>query len=280
MLEKKEMDYRLLGEVCPGTTMTKKTSIDSQRHAAFLFSVVIPAYNEEVRLPRTLGLLEKVNNQCSMEVIVVCDGCTDKTSAVAREWQDKFSLRVITYSQNRGKGYAIQQGVAKASGAIIAFMDADGSTPPSELLRLASPIISADADIVIGSRRIEGALVKKQPLFRHLMGRLLSWITRNWFSLPYKDTQCGFKLFRRKCALALFEEMRCNGFEFDLEILYRAHQANMRISEIGVLWQDCSGSKVAPIRDGFKMLKAMLLIRYADLPFLYFRKLANQTRSQ
>jgi len=71
-----------------------------------------------------------------------------------------------------------------------------------------------------------------------------------------------------------------NGFEFDLEILYRAHQANMRISEIGVLWQDCSGSKVAPIRDGFKMLKAMLLIRYADLPFLYFRKLANQTRSQ
>jgi len=227
---------------------------------AFL-SVVIPAYNEESRLPATLAELQKIITKISVEIIVVCDGCTDGTIGILNRWMDILPLKIISYSKNKGKGYAVRQGVLAASGEIIAFMDADGSTPPSELLRLIKPIKDGKADMVIGSRRAEGAHVKKQPPGRHLLGKLFSLFTKSILSLPYKDTQCGFKLFDRAIAKKLFSRASYDGFEFDLDILYMAHADGLRVIEAGVEWNDCSGSKVDTIRDGLSMLQAVINIR-------------------
>jgi glycosyltransferase involved in cell wall biosynthesis len=226
-----------------------------------LLSVIIPAFNEESRLPDTLRLMEPLAKQFPIEIILVCDGCTDNTRDIAIQWIDRLPLYVIAYPENKGKGYAIQQGVLCSRGQIIAFMDADGSTPPSELIRLAAPILLGDAGIVIGSRRADGAILKKQPLFRRILGTLLSVAVRSFLSLPFRDTQCGFKLFRREYALELFRDMQFTGFEFDLDILYRAHRKKIPIIETGVVWEDRKGSKVNPLRDGFRMLRSIILIK-------------------
>lgn len=227
---------------------------------AFL-TVVIPAYNEESRLPATLAALQEIIAEMSLEIIVVCDGCTDGTIDILDSWMDRLPLRIISYPKNKGKGYAVGQGVLAAKGEIVAFMDADGSTPPRELLRLIKPIEDGEADMVIGSRRAEGAQVKKQPLARHLLGKLFSVITTSILSLPYRDTQCGFKLFDRTIAKMLFRKAVYDGFEFDLDILYMAHNNGLRVIEAGVEWNDCSGSKVNTIRDGLSMLGAVINIR-------------------
>lgn len=224
-------------------------------------SIVIPAYNEEYRLPKTLDSLCGMVCRRIAEVIVVCDGCTDRTATVAAQWGDCLPLRVVTYPLNRGKGYAVRQGVLAANGQIIAFMDADGSTPSSELLRLADPILSGQADVVIGSRRAIGCDVKKQPPLRHCLGAILSLTTRKLLHLPYLDTQCGFKLFRRDSAIALFHRLLSDGFEFDLELLYLAAQMDLRTLEIGVAWRDCQDSKVSPVCDGLRMLATIRNIR-------------------
>lgn len=260
-----------LMEDCNKQTKYAVTKSAKPSKQVFL-SIVIPAFNEESRLPDTLGLMEQLTKRFSIEIIVVCDGCTDNTREIALQWAGQLPLKVIAYPQNRGKGYAVQQGILSAQGQIIAFMDADGSTPPAELMRLTAPIVSGDASIVIGSRRVSGAILKKQPLHRHILGKLLSVITQSILALPYQDTQCGFKLFRRESALELFEELRCTGFEFDLEIMYRAHKKKIPIVETGVVWQDRSGSKVSPLRDGFRMLRAMAVIKWSGRTCLSYRK--------
>jgi len=244
------------------STVLEPLSFESEtdKKRPFL-SVVIPAYNEETRLPATLNALEQVHQAAPIEILVVCDGCTDRTRDVAAERIGRLPLKVITYPVNRGKGYAVREGVRAANGHIIAFMNADGSTPPSELLRLAEPIASGEVDIVIGSRRASGRRVQKQPPLRHFLGKILSLTTQTFLDLPYLDTQCGFKLFRRQQAKMLFNRIFCDGFEFDLEVLYLAKQMNIPTREIGVIWQDVAGSKVAPVRDGLRMLEAIGGIR-------------------
>lgn len=226
-----------------------------------VISIIIPAYNEEARLCRTLFLLEKIDPKTPFEVIVVCDGCTDRTRQIACQWSHRLPLRVLAYPENKGKGYAVRQGVLAASGQIVAFMDADGSTPPSEVFRLADTLVDCQADIVIGSRRAGGAVVTRQPVHRHLLGKLFSMAAWLILSLPYKDTQCGSKVFRRGQALDLFGDMRWDGFEFDLDILFRATKRRMKVLEVGISWNDQAGSKVSPVRDGLKMFRAMFLIR-------------------
>lgn len=231
-------------------------------------SVIIPAYNEEKRLPSTLASFKGIADKLNMEIIVVCDGCTDKTAKVVDNWMQTLPIKAISYKNNRGKGYAVRKGVLEASGNIIAFMDADGSTPPEELLRLIKPLASGNADIVIGSRRIVGAKVKRQPIHRYILGWTFSFFTRSILSLPCHDTQCGCKLFKRNNARLLFRKTKCDGFEFDLDVLYLAHSRGLQILEIGVVWNDVAGSKVNVIRDGYKMLKAVLTIRSSYIPFI------------
>ncbi len=230
-----------------------------------LVTVVIPAYNEQSRIATTLKSIEMLSGKLNLEVIVVCDGCSDNTADVVKSFSGKFRLKVIEYSRNRGKGCALRMGVMVACGEAIAFMDADGSTPPSELLRMLDVLTLDTLDIVIGSRRCKDSIVARQPIHRHLLGRFFSEIVKFSLQLPYNDTQCGFKLFKRRAAKILFRASRYNGFEFDLDILYMAYNKGFKVKEFGVRWNDVAGSKVRVLNDGCDMLKAIASIRLSHL---------------
>lgn len=230
-------------------------------------SIIIPAYNEAGRIAETLeavaAFLDTGRTEgADWEVIVVCDGCTDATAQVAGAFADRLPLQVTGYPVNRGKGYAVRQGVAVSAGDIIAFMDADGSTPVRELARLSVPIQNRQADIVIGSRRAEGATVTAgQSFVRQFLGRAFAQHSRIVLGLDVRDTQCGFKVFRGSVARALFAALRCDGFAFDLELLAEARARGLRVLERGVEWRERSGSTVRPLRDGIRMLRAAWRIR-------------------
>lgn len=233
------------------------------------FSVVIPAYNEENRLGKTLKALETValrDNTLwrSVQVVIVCDGCRDETEKVARAWKtiDTMTVDVVAYGVNRGKGYALRRGMARTTGDVVAFLDADGSTSPAEFALLIPPILSGQCHVVAGSRRHgESVIPKKQPWKRRLLGGLFSLYTRTILSLPLYDTQCGCKLFRGDLGRKLFNLAREDGFAIDLEILYMAQLFGLTIAEKGVCWEHAEGSTVRPLRDGFKMLLAALRLR-------------------
>lgn len=224
-------------------------------------SIVIPAFNEEKRILSTLESLRSFCHETadpllkSVEVIVVCDGCTDRTEQVVLDWSGCPEPRVLSYPDNRGKGHAVKLGILRSRGRIVAFMDADGSTPVPELVPLAAPIIHGDADVVIGSRRAEGATIQeRQPLSRRLLGRAFSLYNRVVLGIPFLDTQCGFKLFRGTPGRELFRDIHCTGFGFDLEVLVAARTRSLRVVEIGVQWNDVPGSTVSPVADGLRML--------------------------
>jgi len=230
-------------------------------------SVVIPAYNEEARILATLNALRDVvlsarNALGEVEVIVVCDGCTDRTEDVVRGFGWDDVVRVVSYPGNRGKGHAVRLGIHASRGRYVLFMDADGSTPVREMTRLLEPLQHGDADIVIGSRRATGAnLPVRQPPVRRFLGACFATVVRWLVGLPVLDTQCGFKLFRGDVARDLFARMTCDGFAFDLELLALARARNLRVREMGVEWHDVAGSTVRPWRDGLRMLRAALDLR-------------------
>ncbi len=229
-------------------------------------SIVIPAFNEEHRIGALLQALQPVAQSAAaggaVEVIVVCDGCSDRTETIARTSADLPNLRVVAYSPNRGKGHAVRTGVSHSRGAVVAFMDADGSTPAVEVERLAAPIAAGHADVVIGSRRAAGAhVVTAQPWYRRFLGLAFAAVTRRLLGLPYLDTQCGFKLFRGDLAHELFRTTDCPGFGFDMEILLAARRRGLRVLEMGVSWRDIPGSKVSPIADGWRMLRTAWSLR-------------------
>jgi dolichyl-phosphate beta-glucosyltransferase len=229
-------------------------------------SIVIPAYNEEKRIGTVLASVRDFVGRGlwpgRVETIVVSDGCTDGTEQVVREWQGLPGLRLVGYPDNRGKGYAVREGIMQSRGRIVAFMDADGSTPVTELLRLALPIQRNEADVVIGSRRVGGARIEeRQPLHRRLLGHAFSLCNRLILDIPFHDTQCGFKLFRGDGARELFRNVQCPGFGFDLEVLVAARKRGLRIAEIGVAWRDTPGSKVSPVPDGWRMLRMAWQLR-------------------
>ncbi len=231
-------------------------------------SVVIPAFNEEKRLPSTLAFFEEVADQISLEIIIVCDGCTDNTGSIIEEWSGRLPIRVISYPDNKGKGYAVRKGMLAAGGDIVAFIDADGSTPPIELIRLVRLLEKEKADVIIGSRRVPGAVIKRQNIRRYTLGRLFSFFTKAALSLPYLDTQCGCKLFKRKVARLLFRLSKYDGFEFDLDIVYLAYIRGLRIREIGITWNDIAGSKVRVIADGLKMIQTVLMIKLTHIKIM------------
>ena len=230
-------------------------------------SIIIPAFNEEERLGATLEktasyLRRGSGSDESCEVIVVCDGCADGTEDIARGFADKLPLRLISYAQNRGKGYAVRRGVAASSGRLVAFMDADGATPVEEIGPLSAPILGGEADIVIGSRRVPGASVAvRQPPLRRVLGRSFSCLSQALLGLRVQDTQCGFKVFDGTVARDLFRRLSCDGFAFDLEVLAEAGERGLRVVEKGVHWNEVPGSTVHPFRDGLRMARALLRIR-------------------
>ncbi len=229
-------------------------------------SVVVPAYNEEQRLPRTLDrLYEYYETQpYTYEVIVVSDGSKDKTSDIVKAFaveHPKFQL--IDYSPNRGKGYAVRTGILAAQGEFILFCDADLATPQEETEKLL-PRMTAGADIAIGSRPLrDSQLEKHQPLYREMFGRLSNKLIQVLAVRGIQDTQCGFKLFTRKVAHDIFSRCKLDEFGFDFECLMVARDLGYRIDEVPIRWLDQEGSKVVLMRDGPRALRDLVKIRMA-----------------
>jgi dolichyl-phosphate beta-glucosyltransferase len=219
--------------------------------AAPILSLLIPAYNESARLGATLDqvLAYLAAQPYSSEVIVVDDGSTDSTGAVAEAYfaahQGRVATRVLSYTLNRGKGYAVRQGLLAAQGTVAIFSDADLSTPIEETPNLLEPILKGSYDVVFGSRALcDSQIGRHQPWLREASGRFFNRMVRLATGLPYADTQCGFKAFRLDVCRPVVEGACLDRFGFDVELLFLAHQAGLRLREQAVRWNDATGSKV------------------------------------
>jgi len=230
------------------------------------FTAVIPCYNEAARiggsLRSTLDYLAA--NAPESELIVVNDGSTDATAAIAREKLDgaRIRTRLLENFPNRGKGAAVRSGLLAARKPIGLFFDADLSTPLGETPKLIEPIAHGEVDIAFGSRALDRSLIGvHQPWRREQGGRVFNLLVRVATGLPFWDTQCGFKAFQLDVCRPILEAAHVNGFAFDVELLFLANRAGLRIREIPVRWNHAEGSKVSFFRDSLRMLSEVIAMR-------------------
>ncbi len=233
-------------------------------------SIVIPAYNEEKRIGLTLeGTFDYLSSRnYNYEVLVVNDGSRDQTAEKVQEFARQTSgrLRLIENPGNRGKGYAVRNGMLQASGEIALFYDADLATPTSEISKVIEPISENRYDVVFGSRALDRSLIgTHQSFLREAIGRGGNLIQYALTGLNFKDTQCGFKAFRRNVAQSVFPLQQIDGFGFDPEILFIAKKQGWRLLETPVRWNHVEGSKVNPIASPIKVLMEVSTIRWNDL---------------
>jgi dolichyl-phosphate beta-glucosyltransferase len=228
-------------------------------------SVVIPARNEERRLPKTLGLIREwiARSGREIEVIPVVQGHDGTAAIVEREALKDSMIRPIIQKDGKGKGMAVRLGVASARGDIILFTDADLSVPVECLEKLVKILEERpDIDGILGSRRLpESDIVIRQPLMRRLSGKAFNIALKVGGLTRFADTQCGCKLFRHDAAKAIFLRSELDGFAFDVEILNIADQLGYRMEEVPVTWADAGGSRVWLPRDGFKALRDAWMLR-------------------
>jgi glycosyltransferase involved in cell wall biosynthesis len=237
-------------------------------------SIVIPAYNEELRLPATLERIAAylVASGRVAEVLVVDDGSKDGTAAVAEYFQVKIpTLRVVSNGVNRGKGYSVRHGVQEARGHVALFTDADLSAPIEEAGKLIDALETND--VAIGSRAMDRSLitVHESPL-REFAGIIFNKIVRSILWLPFVDTQCGFKAFRRERCGVIFEQQTIERFGFDPELLYLARHHGLRTVEIPVSWGHSPATKVSMLHDSIQMFIDVFKIRWNSLRGRYPRK--------
>jgi glycosyltransferase involved in cell wall biosynthesis len=228
-------------------------------------SIVIPAYNEEKRLPQTLRtVLDWVERRGFrfLEVIVVDDGSRDGTVRVVEEFAHvNKCLRLARNPGNRGKGYAVRHGMQVARGDWILYTDADLSSPIEEIEKLCRAAREQDAEVAIGSRALDRSLVEvHQPALRELSGRCFNLVMRMVTGLPFQDTQCGFKLYRADAARKIFSRQRQEGFSFDVEDLLIAKKLGVRTVEVPVRWANVEGTKVR-LSQGVKSFLDLVKIR-------------------
>lgn len=236
-----------------------------------LISVVIPAYNEEGRLRSTLQKIisHLSSRHLAFEILVVDDGSRDRTSEIARALAlplpQPDQLRVLRNDRNRGKGYSVRRGMLEARGTYALLTDADLSTPIEEMAKLELEVVAGHCDIALGSRDLPGSkLVIRQPWWRETAGKIFNRLMRLATGLRFRDTQCGFKLFRMQTCRAVFEKQRIASFGFDVEVLYIARRWGLAMKEIPVVWRHASGSKVRFFPDAVWMFVDLILIRLND----------------
>ena len=229
-------------------------------------SVVIPAYNEESRLPSTLAHVSEylASRRDPYEVIVVVNGSTDRTAEVAKAAAERDPNLRLVLTPLRGKGRAVKIGVGEALGERVLFCDADLSTPIDEAVALADRL-GEEFGVVIATREGSGSRRVGEPYVRHLMGRGFNLVVRALALPGIQDTQCGFKAFTRAAARDIFPRQTLPGFGFDVEILYIARKRGYRILEVPVTWVYRSSSRVEPVRDTFRMFTDLLRVRLNDL---------------
>ena len=227
-------------------------------------SIVIPAYNEGARIQNALDrvLTCVAERRWNAEVLVVDDGSSDNTPDIVRHWMKSHpNLHLIHNDGNRGKGFSVRNGLLQAQGQVVMFTDADLSSPIEEAERLFAAL-DAGADVAIGSRWLDKQRqTVHQPLYRRFFGRCFNWVTRKLMGLPYKDTQCGFKAFKRDAAQVIFRLQTIERWGFDPEILFIARKLGYTVVEVPVTWGHDERSRISYLKDGTKMLEDMAHIR-------------------
>jgi dolichyl-phosphate beta-glucosyltransferase len=237
-------------------------------------SIVIPAYNEEKRLPATLAsvlLYLKSRPWRFAEILVVDDGSADGTARVAEEAGRANPLvGLVKNPGNRGKGYSVRHGVLESRGEWVLFTDADLSAPIAELDKLMEAAAARGAAVAIGSRALDRSLIGvHQSSFREYAGRVFNLMMRLLTGLPFQDTQCGFKLFERQVAREAFSRQRLERFGFDVEVLFIARRLGARCIEVPVRWNHSEGTKVSMFRDSLNMFLDLLRVRWNQARGLY-----------
>jgi len=235
-------------------------------------SIVIPAYNEEKRLPTSLDIiLEFISGRYDfIEILVVDDGSRDATAECVRKYALTHpSVRLLQNPANRGKGYAVRHGMLEAKGEWILVTDADLSSPIAEIDRLFEAAASANADAAIGSRALDRSLIGvHQPAGREYAGRVFNFVMRAITGLPFMDTQCGFKLYSSKAARQIFPKQQLDEFGFDVEDLFIARLLNLKVVETPVRWNNVEGTKVS-LRHGLNSFLDPFRVRLFQLQGKY-----------
>jgi len=232
-------------------------------------SIVIPAYNEERRLPPSL---EKIvaylqTQNYTSEILVVENGSTDATTAVveafiATRMAPTMPVRLSLMHSTPGKGAAVKAGMLAAQGDYRFICDADLAMPIEEIAKFLPPAqLVGTFDIAIASRELPGAVRYDEPVYRHVMGRVFNWLVRLLAVPGIQDTQCGFKMFTREAAQTLFPLQRIDGWGFDVEVLYIGLRHGMRLTEVPINWHYQSDSRVRPLHDTINMVRELLKIR-------------------
>jgi dolichyl-phosphate beta-glucosyltransferase len=226
-------------------------------------SVVIPAYNEEARIGKTLEQVDAYLRQGehSSEIILVSDGSADRTVEIARGLRLGHPLRILENEGNRGKGYSVRRGVMEAQGRHILFTDADLSTPIEEMDKFWR-CFSEGYDVVIGSRALPGSeIIVHQPWYREFMGRVFNLLVRSLGLSEFPDTQCGFKAFTDRAAQAIFPRQTIDRWGFDAEILYIACRHRLRVAQVPIRWLNSRDSRINSLRDSAQMAAELIRVR-------------------
>lgn len=233
-------------------------------------SIVIPAYNEEVRIAPTIGAIASHVSDLGFpwELIVADDGSKDGTVKLV-QGLGLANLRLLIAERNGGKGSAVRRGMLAARGQYVLFADADNSTPIEEVSKLLGKLDREGYDVAIGSRAAEGAQEASKSFVRKLMSGGLRWIVHNIFRIGVRDTQCGFKMYTHTAAKRLHTAQTIMGFSFDLEILYLAAKLGYKVAEVPVNWIDAPGSKLDPAKEARRFLRDLTKIKLNDLRGTY-----------
>ena len=237
-----------------------------------LLSIIIPAHNEEQRLP---GSLEKIaafleEQDYEAEVIVVENASQDNTAGVVEHFMARYPFISLIKEKRPGKGLAVKLGILAAQGQYLFICDADLSMPIEEVAKFLPPTLN-DYDVAIASREVEGAQRYGEPAYRHLMGRVFNFLVRLLAVPGFQDTQCGFKCFRRAVARDIFPYQTMDGWGFDVEVLFIARKRDYRIVEVPINWYYMAESRVRPIKDTLSMLAELLKVRLNDWRGMYVR---------
>ncbi len=244
-------------------------NIVSNAAAAPFLSIIIPAYNEERRLPPSLAKIADFlrSQSYTAEVLVVENGSSDRTSAVVEEFiaaqtEHEQAMQVRLLHSSQGKGAAVKHGMLQAQGDYRFICDADLAMPIEEIAKFLPPTLKRGAfDVAIASREAPGAIRYDEPAYRHAMGRIFNWLVRIMAVPAIQDTQCGFKMFSREAAQIVFPLQRLDGYSFDVEVLYIARLHNLHLVEVPIHWYHQTDSRVRPVQDTINMVRELLKIR-------------------
>lgn len=237
-------------------------------------SIVIPVFNESARIGKTFAALEKLTLPTSLtldEIIFVNDGSTDNTELSIKNsaLKNKFNIKLLSYKENRGKGYAVRQGMLASTADYTLLTDADMSTPFEELAKF-EKYVAKNADVMIGTRKNgHSTVIVHQPLHRELMGKCFTKLSQLILNTWVTDFTCGFKLFSRQATLELFPKAQIERWGYDSEIIFLARKAHYPIYEVPVKWSNDQRTKVNLLGDSIQSLKELLIIRKIDLSGRY-----------